>query len=93
MKPLVASVIDLTDRVEAAIEGGDWPRAQEIETERRHLLEQLAVTGDAEVLAPTFAALEARNHPVGRARRALEAQDSARSVGRPDRARRSGGLR
>ena len=62
MNPLVATVIDLTDQVQAAIDGGDWPRAQELETERRRLLEQLAAAPDAGDLKPTFAALETRNH-------------------------------
>jgi hypothetical protein len=61
MSPLVATVLDLTDRVQAAIDDGDWPRAQELETERRRLLEQLAAAPDAGDLRPTFAALEARN--------------------------------
>jgi hypothetical protein len=62
MSPLVATVLDLTDQVQAAIDGGDWPRAQELETERRRLLEQLAAAPDAGDLKPTFTALEARNH-------------------------------
>jgi hypothetical protein len=62
MSPLVAVVLDLTDRVEAAIDGGDWLRAQELETERRRLLEQLVTEPDAQDLGPTFAALEVRNH-------------------------------
>ena len=61
MNPLVATVLDLTDQVQAAIDDGDWPRAQELETERRRLLEQLAVAADAGDLTPTFTALEARN--------------------------------
>ena len=62
MSPLVAIVLDLTDQVHAAIDGGDWPRAQELETERRRVLEQLALAPDPSELEPTFAALEARNH-------------------------------
>jgi hypothetical protein len=61
MSPLVATVLDLTDRVQAAIDDGDWPRAQELETERRRLLEQLAAAPDGGDLKPTFVALEARN--------------------------------
>lgn len=58
----VAAVIELTDRVEAAIEAGDWPRAQELERERRRLLEELAVSSAPRAeLARTFAALEQRN--------------------------------
>jgi hypothetical protein len=59
----VAAVIDLTDHVEAAIEAGDWPAAQQLERERRRLLEDLAAgpmpRGE---LAQTFASLEQRNH-------------------------------
>ena len=62
MSPLVATVLELTDQVQAAIDGGDWPRAQELETERRRLLEELATRADPAELAPTFTALEARNH-------------------------------
>jgi hypothetical protein len=62
MSPLVATVLDLTDRVQTAIDDGDWPRAQELEGERRCLLEQLAAAPDAGELKPTFAALEQRNH-------------------------------
>jgi len=61
MSRLVATVIELTDQVQAAIEGGDWPRAQELETDRRRLLEQLATSPDVGDLRSTFAALEERN--------------------------------
>jgi hypothetical protein len=57
---LVGTVIELTDRVEAAIESGDWLGARELEGERRRLLEQLACSGTADLRA-TFAALETRN--------------------------------
>ena len=62
MTALVVKVIELTDRVEAAIESGDWSLAQELESERRRLLEQLAGAADAGDLRATFTALEARNH-------------------------------
>lgn len=55
------TVLDLTDRVEAAIEAGDWIEAQQLEAERRRLLEQLAFAPDAGDVKPTFAALEERN--------------------------------
>jgi len=61
MTALVATVLELTDRVQAAIETGDWPQAQELESERRRLLEQLATAPDAGNLRATFAALDARN--------------------------------
>jgi hypothetical protein len=59
----VAAVIELTDRVEAAIEAGDWPAAQALESERRRLLEELAASSvPSNDLGRTFAALEQRNH-------------------------------
>jgi hypothetical protein len=62
MNPL-AAVIELTDRVEAAIEAGDWPGAGELERDRRRLLEELAASAAPRVeVAQTFAALEQRNH-------------------------------
>jgi hypothetical protein len=61
MSSLVATVLELTDQVHAAIDGGDWPRAQELETQRRALLEDLAVAPDVHDLKQTFAALEQRN--------------------------------
>lgn len=62
MTALVPEIIELTDRVEAAIESGDWPLAQAIESERRRLLERLASAPDAGDLRATFTVLEARNH-------------------------------
>jgi hypothetical protein len=56
----VDTVLELTGRVEAAIESGDWLAAQQLEGERRRLLEQLAVSGVPDVRA-TFAELETRN--------------------------------
>ncbi len=61
MTALVPKVLELTDRVEAAIESGEWLLAQELESERRGLLEQLASAPDAGDLRGTFTALEARN--------------------------------
>ena len=61
MNPLVATVIALTDRVQDAIDAGDWPSAQQLETERRELLEQLAAAPDARgEVAQVFAALDGR---------------------------------
>lgn len=62
MSSLVATVLELTDQVQAAIDGGDWPRAQEVEAQRRALLEELAAAANAGAdLKQTFAALEQRN--------------------------------
>ena len=41
MNPSFVAILDLTDRVQAAIDGGDWLRAQELETERRAAIERL----------------------------------------------------
>jgi hypothetical protein len=61
MNPLVATAIALTDRVEDAIDAGDWPRAQQLEGQRRELLEELAATPDATgEVARTFAVLDGR---------------------------------
>jgi hypothetical protein len=63
MRPLVAKALELTDRVQNAIDGGDWAQAQEIETQRRAVLEELAAAAlSGAELAPTFAALAERNH-------------------------------
>ena len=61
MSALVGTVLELTDRVEAAIESGDWVGAQQLEGERRRLLEQLALSGASGEHQATFAALETRN--------------------------------
>ena len=61
MSDLVAAVISLTDRVEAAIESGDWLEAQVLEAERLGLLEQLAHAAEKSELTATFAELETRN--------------------------------
>ena len=61
MSRLLATVLELTDRVQTAIEAGDWPQAQELESERRRLLERLAAApGDLDVTT-TFGALEESN--------------------------------
>lgn len=61
MNPLVATAVALTDRVEVAIDAGDWAQARELETQRRALLEQLAAAPDAaREVAQTFAALDGR---------------------------------
>ena len=62
MIDLVATVIGLTDRVEAAIEAGEWTQAQELEAERHRLLQQLAGAHGPAELKETFTALAARNH-------------------------------
>jgi hypothetical protein len=63
MSPLVVEALSLTDQVQAAIDVGEWPRALELETERRRVLERLALAADAaDVVATTFATLAERNY-------------------------------
>jgi hypothetical protein len=60
-KPL-AAILDLTEQVQAAIDRGDWPRAQELEGERRAALERLVETPSvAEETRAALAELYARN--------------------------------
>jgi len=42
MSTRFAAILDLTDQVQAAIDGGDWQRAQMLEAERRAAIERLA---------------------------------------------------
>jgi hypothetical protein len=57
MKTLLEAVLDLTDRVQAAIDAGDWVQAHELETTRRAQLEKLVLAGDGAI--PLTAALDA----------------------------------
>ena len=67
MTPLVPRrVLDLTDQVQAAIDGGDWQRASELDTERRALLEQLAWRRSRAISSTTLAALERNHRLIGR---------------------------
>jgi hypothetical protein len=63
MTKLLETLLELTDRVQSAIDAGDWQRANELEAERRALLEQLvhAGAGDAELTAG-LSALQQRTH-------------------------------
>lgn len=87
MDPLIRAALELTDRVQAAIDEGDWLRAREIEAERRQILETLAGRPDpAGEVASTFATLEERNYRlVGlvehHRRRVLREAAVARSAG------------
>jgi hypothetical protein len=51
MSATLESVLDLTERVQAAINGGDWQLAHELEVTRRELLERL-VADAAQLFAP-----------------------------------------
>jgi len=41
MEAMLRVILELTDQVQAAIDAGDWQRAQSLETERRAGLERL----------------------------------------------------
>jgi hypothetical protein len=58
----LTSILDLTEQVQAAIDGGDWQRARELESARRDAIVQLVAErpGDAS-LPGALADLYARN--------------------------------
>ena len=41
MIPTLATILELTDRVQTALDAGDWQRASELDAERRAQLERL----------------------------------------------------
>jgi hypothetical protein len=58
----IAAILELTEQVQAAIDRGEWPRAQELETERRAALERLVETPSiADELRAALTELYARN--------------------------------
>ena len=62
MPVTLAQVLELTDRVQAALDAGDWLAAQGVETERRAALEQLvAERGAGGDLGTALAELQTRN--------------------------------
>jgi hypothetical protein len=77
----LTAILDLTEQVQAAIDGGDWQRARELEGARRDAIVQLVAErrGDAQ-LEDALADLYARNQrmlgDVDRERRRL-LRDSA----------------
>jgi len=72
----LTAILDLTEQVQAAIDGGDWQRARDLEAERRDAIVQFVAErrGDAQ-LGSALADLYARNQrmlgDVGRERRRL----------------------
>jgi hypothetical protein len=57
------TLLELTDRVETAIDTGDWQQANVLETERRTKLEELVLAGShAAELAPILTALRDRTY-------------------------------
>lgn len=62
MSMTLAAILDLTDGVQAAIDGGDWQRAQDLETERRAAIEQLvAEAGGSGTTLTALEELQRRN--------------------------------
>jgi hypothetical protein len=62
MSVQLTAILDLTEQVQAAIDGGDWQRARELESARRDAIVQLVAerAGDA-TLPNALADLYARN--------------------------------
>lgn len=62
MSVQLTAILDLTEQVQAAIDGGDWQRARELESARRDAIVRLVAerTGDAS-LPNALADLYARN--------------------------------
>jgi hypothetical protein len=57
------TLLELTDRVQAAIDTGDWQRANQLEVERRAQLEDLVLAQrNAAALAPALASLRDRTY-------------------------------
>jgi hypothetical protein len=62
MATTLAEVLELTDRVQAAMDSGDWLAAQDFETQRRAALERLvAERGTGGDMVGALAQLHERN--------------------------------
>jgi hypothetical protein len=58
----LTAILDLTEQVQAAIDGGDWQRARELEGARRDAIAQLVAEGAGDAGLPNaLADLYARN--------------------------------
>ena len=55
-------LLDLTDRVQSAIDAGDWQHANELESERRAQIERLVAEQTAMDVRSVFEALAQRTH-------------------------------
>ncbi len=55
-------LLELTDRVQAAIDAGDWQQANDLETERRAQIERLVAEQTAMDVRSVFDALAQRTH-------------------------------
>jgi isocitrate dehydrogenase kinase/phosphatase len=56
------TLLELTDRVQAAIDAGDWQQASELESERRAQLEKLVAEQTAQDVRSALDALAQRTH-------------------------------
>ena len=62
MTTALDGLLDLTDRVQAAIDAGDWLQANELESERRAQLERLVTEQTAMDIRSVLDALAQRTH-------------------------------
>ncbi len=63
MATIPGKVLELTDRVEAAIEAGDWQLARELEAERSEELGRLVcMNADAAERQAVMSAVQSRTH-------------------------------
>ena len=62
MATALDQLLDLTDRVQAAIDAGEWQQANELETERRAQLEKLVAEQTAMDVRTVLEALAQRTH-------------------------------
>ena len=90
----LTAILDLTEQVQAAIDGGDWQRARELEGARRDAIVQLVAerAGDAS-LPGALADLYARNQRMLGRRRSRAAPAAARQRARDESTGRRRGVR
>ncbi|HUL82002.1 MAG TPA: hypothetical protein VL131_07665 [Gammaproteobacteria bacterium] len=86
MTAQLTAVLDLTDQVQAAIDGGDWSRARELDVARREAIAQLVVERAADPhVGDALTELYARNQrmlgDVDRARRRLLRENALLKTG------------
>lgn len=62
MTTALDTLLELTDRVQAAIDAGDWPQANELESERRAQIERLVAEQTALDIRSVLDALAQRTH-------------------------------
>jgi len=62
MSSALDQLLELTDRVQAAIDAGDWQQANELETGRRAQLEKLVAEQTAMDIRSVLDALAQRTH-------------------------------